>query len=232
MEKHDPIHNDKFEQEWQIALKNASKDFGTSMVNLWQKVFDGIIKLNPKHGDEIRGALPDTALRTYLSLSTMEDAQELLSMVKQIYNTALTNSEALRKLVKKFDKQHGQNLSHRLLSQVYGSNFTTGQSTLQAGISLIRASLGLDEGYDSDSDDDGSVASVGKISKTSNHDYRVQKRQRELDWLKRLVTEIPQDEIGSLIAHRGFHNVSDRSDYRPLENSLASCKYYSLSGWT
>ena len=33
---------------------------------------------------------------------------------------------------------------------------------------------------------------------------------------------IPSDDLAHLVAHRGFHSPLDRSDRRPLENSLAA----------
>ena len=33
---------------------------------------------------------------------------------------------------------------------------------------------------------------------------------------------IPPDDLAHLVAHRGFHSPLDRSDRRPLENSLAA----------
>lgn len=196
---------------------------------LWKLVFDGIETATAEGGgihanaEQLRGALPDTALRTYLAVSNIDAAQELLFLVKQIYNTALTNAEALRKLVKKFDKQHTAALSVELLPEVYGENFVTGQATLQAGISLIRASLGLNS--DEADDDAASVGSAGSVistSKQAEHDVQVQRRKEELEWLRQLVDSIARSEIAHIVAHRGFHSPMDRSDVRPLENSLAA----------
>lgn len=194
------------------------------MVGLWKLVFDGIKDALPEGDTEsVRGALPDTALRLYLSMSNIDAAQELLFLVKQIYNTALTNAEALRKLVKKFDKQHGAALSAELLPEVYGASFTVGQSTLQAGISLIRGILGLNS--DEADDEAESVGSVISASKQDEHDNQVLRRKEELEWLRHLVESIAASEISHIVAHRGFHSPMDRSDCRPLENSLAACEY-------
>ena len=125
--------------------------------------------------------------------------------------------------MKKFDKQHGVALSADLLPEVYGANFTVGQSTLQAGISLIRASLGLNS--DEDDDDAESVGSVISASKQQEHDFQVQRRREELEWLRELVASIASAEISHIVAHRGFHSPMDRSDCRPLENSLAACEF-------
>jgi hypothetical protein len=94
---------------------------------------------------------------------------------------------------------------------------------LQAGISLIRASLGLKS--EEDDDDAESVGSVISASKQYDHDNQVLRRKEELEWLRRLVASIASTEISHIVAHRGFHSPMDRSDCRPLENSLAACKY-------
>eukprot|EP00563_Minutocellus_polymorphus_P005446 CAMPEP_0181026902 /NCGR_PEP_ID=MMETSP1070-20121207/3886_1 /TAXON_ID=265543 /ORGANISM="Minutocellus polymorphus, Strain NH13" /LENGTH=637 /DNA_ID=CAMNT_0023104123 /DNA_START=37 /DNA_END=1947 /DNA_ORIENTATION=- len=224
-DKTDPIHRERFEAEWRKCLDLAAADFRKAMVGLWKLVFDGIKTATAEGGgaEQLRGALPDTALRTYLTVSNIDAAQELLFLVKQIYNTALTNAEALRKLVKKFDKQHSAALSVELLPEVYGENFVTGQSTLQAGISLIRASLGLNsDGADDDAASVGSAGSVMSASKQAEHDVLVQRRKEELEWLRQLVGSIARNEIANIVAHRGFHSPMDRSDVRPLENSLAA----------
>ena len=228
-DKSDPIHRQNFEAEWRKCLDLASVDFRKAMIGLWNLVFDGINTATAEGGGshanakQLRGALPDTALRTYLAVCNIGAAQELLFLVKQIYNTALTNAEALRKLVKKFDKQHSAALSVELLPEVYGENFVTGQATLQAGISLIRASLGLNS--DEADDDAASVGSAGSVisaSKQAEHDVQVQRRKEELEWLRQLVDSIARSEIAHIVAHRGFHSPMDRSDVRPLENSLAA----------
>ena len=61
--------------------------------------------------EEVRGALPDAALRMYLGVASAEDVQALYSGLKEIHGTALINCEALRKLVKKFDKDIGKMLA-------------------------------------------------------------------------------------------------------------------------
>jgi hypothetical protein len=217
------------------------------MVSLWALVFHGCCHSQQQQDttttitnaaedpcetsclEPIRGALPDTALRFYLQKSNMDSCNELLNLVKQIYNTALTNAEALRKLVKKFDKQHKKRLSFSLLPEVYGASFTVGQATLQAGISLIRANLGLEEGYDDYDEDE--TGFVDTYQNADAHDKSVRRRKEELDWLKRLVAEIVKvGEIDHLVAHRGFHSVLDRSDCRPLENSLAAYEACWTSG--
>jgi len=245
--ENNPIHQQAFTGEWRSCLKLATQDFDERMVSLWTLVFQGCCQSQQQEEKDtindsaeedcetsclepIRGALPDTALRFYLQKSNMDSCNELLNLVKQIYNTALTNAEALRKLVKKFDKQHKKRLSFTLLPEVYGASFTVGQATLQAGISLIRANLGLEEGFD-EYDDEDETGYVDTYQNAEEHDKTVRRRKEELEWLKRLVSEIVKvGEIDHLVAHRGFHSVLDRSDCRPLENSLAAYEACWTSG--
>ena len=90
-----------FLDAWNSSLERATMDFDRAMTQWWQVIFQGIF-----HLEESRGALPEVALRLYASVAEDEELQELLSLTKQIHSTALTNAEALRKLVKKFDKEH------------------------------------------------------------------------------------------------------------------------------
>mmetsp|Transcript_7466 Transcript_7466/g.8653 ORF Transcript_7466/g.8653 Transcript_7466/m.8653 type:complete len:263 (+) Transcript_7466:81-869(+) len=130
---------DLFIENWKTCLNRATVDFQRAMTQIWSTVFDGIFKSNPA---ESRGALPDDALRFYIQSASENEVHELLAELCQIHAAALTNAEALRKLVKKYDKdaekKSEQVLSSTLLPIVYSANFTIGQSTLEAGLALLR----------------------------------------------------------------------------------------------
>eukprot|EP00978_Attheya_sp_CCMP212_P047775 scaffold429085_cov47-Attheya_sp.AAC.1 len=157
---HAILPQEQFELEWRTALREASLDFDRTMRKFWSKVFAGILSHSPnQHSDQqqqqqamTRGALPDTALRLFISLAPKSKSQELLALLKITHSTSLTNAEALRKLVKKFDKEADQrgddHLSPILLPEVYAANFTVGQPTLEAGLALLRTQLGLDDDDD------------------------------------------------------------------------------------
>jgi len=250
----------RFETEWRIALKRASADFERAMGLFWTEVFQGIIqhKDEDEEGDVIRGALPDAALQMFVSVAPAEDAQNLFNFLKDIHATALINAEALRKLTKKFDKHHidkirvnGNNLhslSAKLLPEVYASNFTVGLASVDAGLTLLRVFLNIDE---EESLGDGEELKANKHLKkltTMDIDSRdlavlsggyfgskkdldaelVKRRKEELEWLRNMVQEIDPIYVPSLVGHRGFHNVHDRSDVRPLENSLMAYE----AAWT
>jgi len=250
----------RFETEWRIALKRASADFERAMGLFWNEVFQGIIQHMEEDGedDAIRGALPDAALQLYVSVAPADEAQNLFNFLKDIHATALINAEALRKLTKKFDKHHIDkirtidnnvySLSAKLLPEVYASNFTVGLASVDAGLTLLRAFLNIDE---EESLGDGEELRANKHLKkltTMDIDSRelavlsggyfgnkkdldaelVKKRKEELEWLRNMVEEIDPVYVPSLVGHRGFHNVHDRSDVRPLENSLMAYE----AAWT
>ena len=55
------------------------------------------------------------------------------------------------------------------------------------------------------------------------------RRADELAWLRSVVAnDIDKDIMRRLVAHRGFHSINDRTDRRPIENSLEA---YELA-WT
>ena len=256
----------RFETEWRIALKRASADFERAMGLFWAEVFEGITDKDvvgksrdeDEEDDAIRGALPDSALQIYVSYAPAREAQNLFSFLKDIHATALINAEALRKLVKKFDKYHLDkvrlindnlhSLSAKLLPEVYASNFVLGLAGIDAGLTLLRAFLNIDEeeslgdgeeikankhlkkltALDIDSRD-LAVLSGGYFGSKKDLDAElVKKRKEELEWLRNMVAEIDPMYVPSLIGHCGFHNVHDRSDVRPLENSLMAYE----AAWT
>lgn len=241
---------DRFAHEWTDVLKQASTDFDAAMTALWTLVFASIAA-----DPEARGATPERALRLHLLTAGVEAAHQLLARINVIYETSLTNAEALRKLVKKFDKQHATQLSLTLLPAVYAANFTVGQPTLEDGLSMLRHALGSDSDYDEDEphnmshthshahpDASHRARSLERDRRGQQHDAAVYKRKEELTWLKNLVHQVSLHDdqaetiMGSqqpqlqqhMVAHRGFHNPLDRSDRRPLENSLQAYE----AAWT
>uniref|UniRef100_A0A7S4JI01 GP-PDE domain-containing protein n=1 Tax=Odontella aurita TaxID=265563 RepID=A0A7S4JI01_9STRA len=191
----------RFRTEWRSCLALAADDFEKSTRNFWRGVFGAVIAASERSGvetpriyqDTIRGCLPDTALRLFLAVSTAGETQDTYEHLKDVHSTALVNSEALRKLVKKFDKdvdklcaklskelgtcsQGGEakldgveedgdgpingrafHLSGELLPEIYSSNFNVGLPTVESGLALVRAHLGLDEEEDDDENDVSSI---------------------------------------------------------------------------
>jgi len=330
VERDDKPASPLFEREWLSSLEAASGDFQSHLQCLWTAVFEEICNSNNNNnsaGDEgqqqqqqqqsstarttngttatahcCRGALPDEALRRYLEVAGTPRALDLLARLVTIQQVAHTNSEALRKLLKKYDKHNDPPLSPSLLPLLYSSNFHLALSMLEDGILLIRASLELREeeeeqqqqleqfeGHHRQHDEDdrgggeeGASSAAFRLERLRNrrqlkhgatvvgnersqqlHQAQQQQRERqessseqqrdqqerhlrknssaefdaehygygdvdhrlydarlnELEWLNRLTSSLPQEELSKLVAHRGFHHIADRNDKRPLENS-------------
>lgn len=203
-----------FETQWKNNLKDATVDFQAAVSKVWRDIFQVIASL-----EESRGAMPGVAIELYAEHAGTEATQELLVRFKKIRNVACNNSEALRKLVKKFDKHSsGEHLSSDLIPLVYASNFFIGQATLEEAITYLRALL----------DGANDALNGGHESESSNHNLLVQSRTKELDWLQRMTSSMEQDELSCLVAHRGFHSVHDHSHRRPIENSLQAYE----TAWT
>eukprot|EP01079_Euglenida_sp_SAG-EU17-18_P010238 gene10238-1850_t len=109
----------EFASEWRACLRKANEDFDscpsypslssfscvalpppTAMGGFWREIFHGI-----SGHKETRGAAPADALTLFVATSEVEVAAQALSRLKCIHATATLNTDALRKIVKKFDKQ-------------------------------------------------------------------------------------------------------------------------------
>jgi glycerophosphoryl diester phosphodiesterase len=207
---------------WNQSLDNAEEDFRKARRQIWQRIFSSISE-HDKAG--VRGAHPGNAIMLYVELAKNPgEVQELLVRMKQVYRAALTNSEGLRKIVKKYDKRKDTQLSSELLPLLFTSSLYAGQKMLEDSIGLLRDLLSKDE-----------VSEQFQPLIKSNSEYRhqesIEARMKEVDWLKRLVASIPQEDLlPHLVAHRGFHNIKDRNDKRPIENSLSAYEIAWTSG--
>jgi glycerophosphoryl diester phosphodiesterase len=227
-----------FERKWRETLEHAARDFENVVSEFWSTVFGTIAS-----HEEARGALPGVAISLYLSIAGKEATQELLVKLKHIHQAAYHNTEALRKLVKKFDKKHSivvssphnnhatkrmELLGPRLLPLVYSANFTIGQLTLEEGIALFQDVL-LNNNSNNGMDELPSDGSVGSNeSDRSYHESMIEDRAAEMEWLQHVAQSMDEDELSRLVAHRGFHSIRDYTNRRPIENSLAAYE----TAWT
>jgi glycerophosphoryl diester phosphodiesterase len=210
---------DEFVSAWQNALKSAEKNFREDRSALWQTVFDKIA--TEAESEEVRGSHPGNALQLYVQNVHIDKARELHVEMRRILQTGQTNSEALRKLVKKFDKQGGQ-LSSVLLPKLYTCSLYAGQHMLQSGLGLFRDLL---------DDSSSEFKPLVKHDSETMHERSVENRMEEIDWLRRLVQSIQRfGLLNRLVAHRGFHHIRDRNDKRPIENSLSAYEIAWTSG--
>ena len=215
----DPTSN--FVLAWEEALKSSEDDYRKARKELWDDIFQAVAQRDPSH---LRGARPGNALQAFVDTTHPEKVQVVLTRMDQLHRTASVNTEALRKLIKKHDKHlDKESLSLSLLPVLYTSSLYSSQNMLQDGIGLVRGLL--DEVVTS------SITPMIRQDSESQHQKSVEARMDELDWLKRLVKSIPQEELlPRLVAHRGFHHILDRNDKRPLENSLSAYEVAWTSG--
>jgi len=210
----------KFVDTWDEALKASEDDFRSARKSLWDDIFGAIAERDP---EGLRGAHPGNALQIYVDNMHPDKVHEMLIRMEQLLRATSTNTESLRKLVKKHDKYRRESLSLSLLPVLYTSSLYASQNMLQDGIVLLRGLL-----------DDAEMASVNPMVRQNSEDRHraaVTVRMDEFDWLRRLVASIPQDDLlPRLVAHRGFHHIQDRNDKRPLENSLSAYEVAWTSG--
>lgn len=229
-----------FELSWREALQKASDDFRESTNSCWSNVFESISKIQ-----NARGAPLESALKLYPPTMGVTASRDLLCFLKGISSTASLNSEGLRKLVKKFDKQGSASLSAELLPELYSSNFHMGLDALDMAIQTLRELLDdLDECdnelYDHFQEEkklnhaphisrlERPLQNIIRNQSYENEEIIIGKRANEMLWLRDMIRQIPEDYIKHAVAHRGFHNPKGRSDLRPLENSLAAFE----AAWT
>jgi hypothetical protein len=320
---------DGFIRAWKEALQAAGDAKEVMMTELWSEVFD---RVTSGFDANERGLRPVVALRLYHDTMGMHETQRLIDNYSEARTSCIANWEALRKLVKKFDKQameHGREmLSQRLLPLLYASTLTSvmhaddlspfeamkaelvsgvaGYSTEECPSSPPPPDFGgspasgaASEGVPSPppltlggSGGEAKAASpaapsmmqslahavarrasalpgaalassilshwaptlyssmqettlappirerlnewrkAGKLRASLSQQAelsQVERRADELAWLRSLTShDIPPADLSHLVAHRGFHSIKDRSDRRPIENSLEA---YELA-WT
>jgi hypothetical protein len=88
-----------FEVQWKQALHYAETDTQRAIQSLWQVIFDHIPVVE-------RGCLVGRAMELYVQSVSMDHARQTLTQLTRIHARTITNSEALRKLVKKYDKRY------------------------------------------------------------------------------------------------------------------------------
>uniref|UniRef100_A0A7S3KZZ5 GP-PDE domain-containing protein n=1 Tax=Amphora coffeiformis TaxID=265554 RepID=A0A7S3KZZ5_9STRA len=251
MKEHIYVEPSLFPNAWQQALDMACQDVQRVLTSLWGTVFTVIPPA------EVRGCLLGNALELYVqqqqALSTAvegasvsqednnidtetahpvshQDCHKVLNRLSRLHARQITNSEALRKLVKKYDKRYSEApLSGKFLPALYASSMFTSQSMMENCIETLRAMLEDKDDQDGE-DDDRRWKPLQRYDSETAHDLVIESRSDELEWLRRLVTSIPTNLLERLVAHRGFHHVQDRNDKRPLENSLAAYEIAWTSG--
>jgi len=230
----------KFTDAWRDALTSASESFISSSRSCWSTVYLGISAIPDTH------ALPlETAVPLYANEVGLEGATDLLSKLKGVLKVGQINAEGLRKLVNKFDKKvkksdAEQKLTKVLISELYTSMVAVGLGIVETVIEIIRCSI-EDMEYKENGGNDLPIEFENKGDEKAMEDFIkgrsksviienevVVQRANELQWLSVFTRNITNNCISGLVAHRGFHDPSGRSDIRPIENSLAAYE----AAWT
>lgn len=250
----------QFVQEWTSSLKLASDDYTRRLKFLWKRIFDDVFSSssaltrhhksngNPfvnndvhddfgfatKFEEEHRGLPNDRAIQLYVT--TMEEIRsiELFAYMKKLHSAAAMNGEALRKLVKKFDKgalARGDDLlTSAMFPDLYSASFMSYRS-LDNYIGMMRDTLGVSEEDEETTAEDENEDTLNSFQrKHRNDDVVIQGRSDELSWLHNTLARLPYLMLTSLVAHRGFHCPRDGSYRRPLKNSLAAFESAWCSG--
>ena len=161
----------------------------------------------------IAGALPKEVLAMYVK-NGCSGVSCIVYRFVSLERIALLNSEALRKLIRKFDKQTGQvNRSINMLPALYSSSLALGLPHLLDAIGVLRELIDIEEHR---------MQSDVSSDTLSSQDATLSRRADEIEWLRDNVKSLSSSDLTAVVAHRGFHNVDDKSDNRPLENTLNS----------
>ena len=249
-----------FTRAWRQSLKSASEDYVHRVRVLWEKIFDDLFRMSSSSSSssssstnngkdnsttteqltmhQCRGLPLDRAITLYVSTVEESKSRDVFTSIKRIHSLASMNVEALRKLVKKFDKgalaRGDDMLTPTLIPKLYSSSIMA-YPTLEGHIETIRDSLSVED-YDTDDDldddevddDDSVMLSIRRKTSLMTTDSTVVKRRaEELTWLHDMLSSFAASSDSSpilsrLVAHRGFHCPRDNSGKRPLENSLAA----------
>jgi len=223
---------EKFTAAWREALTSASTSFTSSTRTSWRAVYSGISTIS-----DTRGVPLETAVRLYAHEVGLDGATDLLVTLKAVQKAAQLNAEALRKLLKKYDKlveSAGDNerLTELLMPELYASMVAVGQATLEIAIETIRCSIedmelaendGADQPYQIEIDRDDRPPLTNECSKSLISEMNtVARRADETEWLNSFSRQIPDELLSATVGHRGFHDPCGRTDLRPIENSLAA----------
>lgn len=204
-QQHQQHHNDQnvmdmtpssFELAWREALQKSNSDFFESINSCWKSVFESISDKNNKN--VMRGIELMDAIHVYTQMKDIVSSRDLLCFLKDTYNIAEMNYQALRKIVKKFDKKYymihgksynnngGELLSSSLLPELYSSTLYFGRMTLKMAIDNLRLIIeemsstpsGSDAGSDTNNhnnDDNNNISNnphqQGELNLTTDDEF-------------------------------------------------------------
>ena len=230
-----------FVRGWEAGLSSACAQHAALAQDVWGAVFEADL--------DGHGSRPGDALRRYAELRGASAAWGVCNRYFEYRTAAEANREALRKLVKKYDKNRvggARRLGGRLLPRLYASNIAFTDAALDgfraelrertlAGSLSLENSASVQAGLQQADLDEASLFNLRQASGWVGEGVEergVGLRAEEMAWLRSTVKGLPQGMRETLVAHRGFHSASDRTDARPLENTLDAYEAAWASGLT
>ena len=201
---------EEFQQSWMQSLEAASDDYTQRIRVLWQKIFADLFSLSRQDENILRGLPHEDAVQLYLETMSEKMSRDLLTTIKRLHSNASMNVEALRKLVKKYDKQAtargDEILTTVLLPELYSASIMDAPA-LERYIDLLRDKLVMSEEEEEESLDEYMSSIKEKtqqLTSSAKDALDVQRRQSEMFWLHDLFkNKIPQSYTPMLVAHRG-----------------------------
>jgi len=208
------VDTETFSEKWLECLKTATEEFDSMHRYLWKSIME-----ESKNHSDLIGALPEDALSFYLKNFGDSSKTGLLTKFQDLQNLALINSEAFLHLIRNFDdrlsKEEYSNdelMTSRLEPYLITSSISMATKSLTSIVSMLQGSLMAEEEIIELSRADIGIEEI-------DHDAS---RSEQLRWFYDNVKQLDYMDKISLIGHRGFHHVGDRSDNRPVENTLSS----------
>jgi SPX domain protein involved in polyphosphate accumulation len=200
---------EEFQHFWLESLKAASDDYTQRVRSLWQQIFTDLFRLSGQDENVLRGLPHEDAVQLYLSTMSEKRSRDLLTTIKRLHSNATMNAEALRKLVKKYDKHataRGDDiLTISLLPELYSAPLMNA-AAIERYIEILRDKLVDSEEEEEESLDEymTSIKEKTQLTSSAKDALDVQRRASEMFWLHDLIqNKIPQSDIPMLVAHRG-----------------------------
>ncbi len=200
---------EEFQKLWLESLEAVSGDYTQRVKSLWRQIFSDLFRYSRQDQNVLRGLPHEDAVQLYLSTMSEKQSRDLLATMKRLYSNATMNGEALRKLVKKHDKQATERgddiLTTSLLPELYSAPVMDAP-TIERYIEILREKLVVSDEEEEESLDEymSSIKEKTQLGSISKDAQEVQRRASEMFWLHDLIkNQIPENNIPMLVAHRG-----------------------------
>ena len=217
---------DTFQHLWLESLNAVSDDYSQRLRIVWEQIFSDLFRYSGQDQNSLRGLPHEDAVQLYILTMSEKRSRDLLAKFKQLHSNSTMNGEALRKLVKKYDKharERGDDiLTVSLLPLLYSAPVMDA-SSIEKYIETLREKLVVSDDEDEESLDEYMSLIRNKTRFTSNSKdaFDVQKRADEMFWLHDLIqNKVPPANIPMLVAHRGEKSCRRNDALCVMEISL------------